>query len=53
MALHGEGELGGTVRPGGLGDSVDQFQQGGRPLGEGLVYLLAELRQTFECVHTR
>ena len=53
VALHGKREVDRAVRAGGLRDGIDQFQQGSGPLGEGLIYLLAELRQLFECIHTR
>ncbi len=53
MALHGEGEFGGRVWTGGLGNGVDEFEQRSGALGEGLIYFVAELRQAFECVHTQ
>ena len=53
MPLHREAEFGRRVWAGRLGDGVDELQQRRRALGEGLIYLLAELRQAFECVHTR
>ena len=53
MPLHREAEFGRRVWAGRLGHSVDELQQRSGALGEGLIYLLAELRQAFECVHTR
>jgi hypothetical protein len=51
--LHSETEFGGRVRAWGLSHGVDELQQRSGALGEGLIYLVAELRQAFECLHTR
>ena len=53
MTLHGEAEFDRTVWAGRLGHRVDKVEQRSGALGEGLIYFLAELRQTVECFHTR
>jgi len=53
MALHDQAQFGRAVRARHLRHGVDEFEQGRRAAGEGLIQLLAELRQTFECCHTR
>ena len=51
--LHSETEFGGRVRAWGLSHGIDELQQRSGALGEGLISLVAELRQTVECFHTR
>jgi hypothetical protein len=53
MALHHQAQFRRAVRARHLRHRVDDLEQRRRAVGERLIQLLSELRQAFECLHTR